>query len=134
MDNVDGVSPAWRSLVLAAVSVSGDALVDFAIAILIDAVADLWCIGMVGRKPYLGWVMNLVDRVNPIADLALVANCVIEDGEERLAVRPVFPVRLASALVPDWADFFKVVMKLIFTFLLLSQLSLIIFASVLLKK
>jgi len=41
-----------------------------------------------------------------------VADRVVEDGEERLAIGPVFPMRLSAAVIPNLAYLFQVVILL----------------------
>ena len=67
---------------------------------------------MIGRQPNLGRVVDSVNGIDPIADLAFVADRVVKDCENRLAIGAVFPVSIASALVPDWADLLKIVIFL----------------------
>ena len=83
-----------------------------AIVVLRPILSHLRRVRVIGREAHLGRVVNAVGRVDFVADLALMADRVVEDREERLAVGPVFPVRLSSALVPDFAHFLEVVILL----------------------
>jgi hypothetical protein len=44
--------------------------------------------------------MNHIRRRNRIPNLAFMTNGMVEDREERLTFRTVFPVRLAAAHIP----------------------------------
>ena len=83
-----------------------------AIVILRPVLAHLRRVRMVGRDSHLGRVVDAVGRVDFVPNLALVTNCVVEYGKERLAVGSVFPMRLSTALVPDQANFFEIVILL----------------------
>jgi hypothetical protein len=72
---------------------------------------------MVGGEADLGRVMDTVGGADLVPDLAFVTDCVVEDGEEWLAVRPVFPMRLSAAVIPNLAYLFKIIilLKIIYT-------------------
>ena len=67
-------------------------------------------VGMVGRHPHLGGIVDR--RVGPAANLGFVGDREIEHREERLARRALAPVRLAARLVPDLAGLLQVVVFL----------------------
>ena len=74
-----------------------------AVVILRPVLAHLGCVRVIGRDANLGRVVNLVFRGDPVPNLAFVTDRVVENGEERLALRPVAPVGIAAAGVPDLA-------------------------------
>ena len=69
------------------------------VVVLGPVLAHLGVVGVIGGNSDLGGVVHLL--VGALADLALVAGGVVEDGEEGLALGAVLPVALAAALVPD---------------------------------
>ena len=82
------------------------------VVVLCPVLAHLRSVGVVGGKVDLGRVMDTVDGADLVPHLALVTDCVVEDGEEWLSVWPVFPMRLSAAVIPNLAYLFKVVILL----------------------
>ena len=67
-------------------------------------------IGVIGGNAYLGGIMDLL--VGALADLALVRDGEVEDGEEGTSLEAVSPMPVPSAFVPDFTLFHEVVIFL----------------------